>query len=204
VRVGILGGTFDPPHIGHLLAASDAVEALSLDQLVFIPNARQPLKADAPVAAAEDRLAMVRLLCAGDPRFMVDDTEVRRGGLSFTVETLREYRARAPAAALFLLIGADVVETLPSWRDPEAIAALAEVVVLIRSSDGTRPVPGSLDGVRQVATRRVDVSSTEIRARVRAGRRLTGFVPDAVAAYIAERGLYRTNDAAGAGEGNES
>ena len=204
MRVGILGGTFDPPHVGHLLTASDALEALSLDQVVFIPNALQPLKDAGPMAPGEDRLAMVRLLCAGDPRFAVDATEVTRGGLSFTVETLREYRARMPAAALFLLIGADVLETLPSWREPEAIAALAEVVVLTRSFDGTGPAPASLGGVRRVATRRVDVSSTDIRARVRAGRRLTGFVPDAVAAYIAERGLYRTNDPASTGEGNES
>lgn len=190
MRLGVLGGTFDPPHMGHLMAASDALELLGLDQLIFVPAAEQPLKREAVVASASDRLAMVRLLVDGDARFRVDPLEIDRGGLSFTVDTLRSLRARhggPDAVALVLLVGQDVIATLPKWREPEALPELADIAVLTR-------VGGETPSVRvgtSIATRRVDVSSTEIRARVRAGQSIHGFVPDAVAAYIAARGLYR-------------
>jgi nicotinate-nucleotide adenylyltransferase len=187
VRLGILGGTFDPPHHGHLLAASDAVDALGLDRVLFIPNAVQPLKAGvAPAAPAAHRLAMTQLLVAADPRFAVDPIEVERGGLSFMVETVQAIATRTPGAALFLLLGADAAATLPRWREPDRLASLAQVVVLTRA--GTADAPPA--GLRQLATRRVDISSTEIRARVRAGLPLTGFVPDAVAAYVRDHAVY--------------
>jgi nicotinate-nucleotide adenylyltransferase len=189
-RIGVLGGTFDPPHVGHLLAASDAFEALALDELLLVPAAEQPLKRETVVAPASDRLAMTRLLVEGDRRFRVDALEIDRGGLSFTVDTLRTLQARfggASAVALVLLIGQDVVSTLPKWREPEALASLVDLVVLTRSSG---EIADARVG-RTIATRQVDVSSTEIRARVRAGQSIHGFVPDAVAAYIAARGLYR-------------
>jgi nicotinate-nucleotide adenylyltransferase len=200
VRIGIFGGTFDPPHVGHLLAASDACEALSLDRLAFVPNAQQPLKREAAMAGAEDRLEMVRCLTAGDPRFEVDGSEVRRGGLSYTVETLREYRVRMPAAALILLIGEDVVDTLPAWREIGEIRAMADIVVLTRA---VADAAVAADGVRRLPTRRLDLSSTEIRDRAAAGRPLTGFVPPAVAAYIEEHRLYRARAAAPAPRRNE-
>ncbi len=187
MKLGLFGGTFDPPHLGHYLAAVDAAEALGLDEVVWIPAATQPLKAEGAAAAGEHRLAMTRLAVAGDARFHVDSLELDRGGLSFTVETLRAFRARNPAAALFLLVGEDAAAHLPKWREPGQVRALAEVVVLTRGGAGfTRP-----DGMRALATRRVDISATEIRARVREGRSIQGFVPDAVAAYIAAHGLYR-------------
>lgn len=189
MRVGILGGTFDPPHIGHLLAASDAVEALALDRLLIVPTAEQPLKAGIVVASAAQRLEMTRRMAGGDPRFEVDPIEIERGGLSFTVDTLRSLRVRFAAdseLALFLLVGADVLATLPKWREPEALRTLASVVVLTR--DGGPDLPSD---VRALKTRQVDMSSTEIRARVRDGRSIRGFVPDAVADYIATERLYR-------------
>jgi nicotinate-nucleotide adenylyltransferase len=189
MRVGIFGGTFDPPHVGHLLAASDAVEALALDRLLIIPAAEQPLKAGIVMASAAQRLEMTRRLAGSDPRFVVDPVEIERGGLSFTVDTLRTLRARFAAdseLALFLLIGADVLTTLPKWREPDALRALAEVVVLTRDGGGELP-----PGMQALKTRRVDVSSTEIRTRVRDGRSIRGFVPDAVADYIATERLYR-------------
>jgi nicotinate-nucleotide adenylyltransferase len=192
MRIGLFGGTFDPPHVGHLLAASDAIEALMLDRLVFIPAAQQPLKAESPASPATDRLAMVRAMVEGDGRFAVDPVEIERGGLSYTVDTLRVLRERwreDKHLALFLLLGADAVATLPKWREPEAVAALAEIVVLTRSASPAPP-PGQMSG-RTVGARRVDVSSTEIRARVRAAKSIHGFVPDRVAEYIAGAGLYR-------------
>ncbi|MBX3132724.1 MAG: nicotinate-nucleotide adenylyltransferase [Gemmatimonadaceae bacterium] len=189
-RIGILGGTFDPPHIGHLLLALDAVEALGLDQLVFVPAARQPLKQGVPMTAAEHRLAMVRLLAAADSRFHVDDSEVTRGGLSFTIDTVRGLRTAHPDAELFLLMGADTAATLPQWRETEALALLVQVAVAGRG-DGPMPKPAGFR-VQPLPSRRVDISATEIRVRVGAGRSIRGFVPDAVADYIAAHGLYRT------------
>ena len=188
MRVGIFGGTFDPPHLGHWLACVDAAEALSLDLVAWVPAAQQPLKAGAvAVTDAAHRLAMATIMVQGDDRFTVDAVELERGGLSFTVETLRTYRTRHPGAALFLLLGRDAAALLPNWREPEAVRELAEVVVLTRGGEAVE-LP---DGVRAIATRRVDISATEIRARVAAGRSIRGFVPDAVAAYIAAHGLYR-------------
>jgi nicotinate-nucleotide adenylyltransferase len=135
---------------------------------------------------------MVRAMVEGDERFAVDPVEIERGGLSYTVETLRVLRQRWSGdkqLALFLLMGADAVATLPKWREPEAVAALAEIVVLTRSAGSAAPA-GHLSG-RAVGTRRVDVSSTEIRARVRAAKSIHGFVSDRVAEYIAGAGLYR-------------
>lgn len=189
MRVGIFGGTFDPPHLGHLMAASDAFEALGLDQLVFIPAGTQPLKAGNTMSPAADRLAMLQLLVAGDDRFSVDSMEIDRGGLSFTVDTLRSLRQRWPAgtADLSVLLGADAAAQFPQWKDPAAVLALAEVVVLTRS-EAPEAVPPGLRGLR---TRRVDVSSTEIRERVKAGKPVGALVTEPVAAYIARTGLYR-------------
>lgn len=190
MRIGIFGGTFDPPHIGHLLAATDACELLELDRLVFVPTATQPLKIGVPASTAEDRLAMVRLLAEPDPRFSVEDVEVRRGGLSFTVDTLRTFRERWPAgtAELVLLLGVDAAAQFPLWKDPDAVLAMAQVVVMTR---GEQSAPGLATGLSTVATRRVDLSSTEVRERVRRGRTVRGLVTEGVAAYIERRGLYR-------------
>lgn len=189
MRIGLLGGSFDPPHVGHLLAASDAFEALELDRLVFIPAAVQPLKADRTTAAAKQRLAMTKMLAGSDPRFDVDSIEIDRGGLSYTVDTLTALTLRWPSATLFWLVGADIVSSFGQWRQPERIVELATVVVLQRageSAGGTLPA-----GMRCLPTRRIDVSSTEIRQRVREGRSVRGFVPDAVAEFIAAERLYR-------------
>jgi nicotinate-nucleotide adenylyltransferase len=189
VRIGLLGGSFDPPHVGHLLAASDAYEALQLDRLLFIPAAVQPLKVDRIPARTEQRLAMTKLLAGSDPRFDVDAIEIDRGGLSYTVDTLTTLRLRWRSAELFWLVGADIVSSFAKWRDPERIVELATVVVLQRAGDNAgENLPA---GMRCLATRRIDVSSTEIRQRVREGRSVRGFVPDAVAEFIAAERLYR-------------
>ena len=200
MRVGIFGGTFDPPHVGHLLVAVDALERLGLDRLVVIPAATQPLKAGEIGASPEQRLAMTRLMVDGDPRFEVDPIEIERGGISFTVDTLRALAARWPGAELFFLTGADVLGTFHRWREPERVRELATLVVLERDGGGPArdggsapPPPVELPGGPPVmlATRRVDVSSTEIRARLRAGQSIRGFVPEAVADFIRSARLYR-------------
>jgi nicotinate-nucleotide adenylyltransferase len=193
VRLGIFGGSFDPPHVGHLLVAEDACEELALDRLVFVPAARQPLKAGREVADAAHRLAMVRLLADGNPRFEVSAVEVERAGLSFTVETLTHFAAQYPAAERFFLVGADVMTTFAQWREPERVLQLARLVVLHRADAAPADVPAGGDraAIRQLSTRRIDVSSTEIRQRVRDGKPVRGFVTDNIAAYIARHDLYR-------------
>jgi nicotinate-nucleotide adenylyltransferase len=193
VRLGIFGGSFDPPHVGHLLAAQDACEQLSLDRLVFVPAATQPLKAGGSAAGAEQRLAMVRLLVDSDSRFEVSTVEVERAGLSFTVDTLSHFAAAHPTAERFVLLGTDVLATFAQWREPERVLQLARPVILVRQGDvvPTLPAGVSADVLLRLPTRRVDVSSTEIRERVLGGRSIRGFVTDDVAAYIASNGLYR-------------
>ena len=193
MRLGIFGGTFDPPHVGHLLAAEDAVERLSLDRLVFVPAATQPLKADRAVAPAEHRLAMVRLMADGDARFDVSAVEVDRSGLSFTVDTLTHFAMEYPKAERFLLLGADVLATFAYWREPRRVLELATPVVLTRSDEAPWALPEGVDEtrIRRLPTRRIDVSSSEIRERVRSRKPLRGFVTDGVAAYIEHAGLYR-------------
>jgi nicotinate-nucleotide adenylyltransferase len=203
MRIGIFGGSFDPPHNGHLLVAQDARDALALDLVVVVPAATQPLKADGQTAA-QHRLAMVERCFAGLDGFVVDALEIERGGLSFMVDTVTVLRRRWPSATLHLLVGDDVVATLPRWRDPERLLSLAQLVVLRRGSDGgsgasdwagpvpsaPSPVLAAIGAAPRLETRVVEVSSTEVRMRVQEGRAIRGFVPAAVEAYIASAGLY--------------
>ena len=187
MRLGIFGGTFDPPHVGHLLVVADALEKLRLDRVAFVPAAVQPLKAGQQVTNPEHRLAMVRLLVGDDPRFSVDPIEIEREGLSYTVETLTAFAERHPQSERFFLVGTDVLASFGQWREPARVVRLATLAVMERDGE-TAHLP---EGAIRVATRRVDVSSTEIRERVRRGRTIRGFVPEAVEAYIASQRLYR-------------
>lgn len=190
MRLGIYGGSFDPPHLGHLLTASDACERLALDRLVWVPAGVQPLKAGLARATPAQRLAMVRLLTAGDARFEVDPVEIERDGLSYTVDTVAAYAARYPDAERFLLVGADVPGSFHLWKEPDRIRSLATLAVLERAADGAGTgVPA--EGMLRLPTRRVDVSSTEIRARLADGRSIHGFVPESVARFIEAERLYR-------------
>ena len=164
---------------------------LRLDRLIFVPAGVQPLKPDAAGATGPQRLAMVRAMVAGMPAFDVSSLEVDRPGLSFTVDTVRHFATQFPAAERFLLLGADVLPTFAQWRDPVEIVRLAKPVVLVRGT--AEHIPAELAGapLTTLATRRVDVSSTEIRERVRGGQPLRGFVTDGVADLIARDGLYR-------------
>lgn len=193
MRIGLLGGSFDPPHTGHLLAASDAFDALSLDRVVLIPTAVQPLKRGTDVTPAEQRLAMTRALVDGDPRFAVDSIEIERGGLSYTVDTLSALAERWPAAELFWLVGTDVTSTFAKWREPARIGELATIVILQRK--GEEPDLSAMPATARVLpTRRIDVSSTEIRRRVAEGKSIRGFVPESVAELIAAQRLYGQNE----------
>jgi nicotinate-nucleotide adenylyltransferase len=192
VRIGVFGGTFDPPHVGHLLLASDARDALSLYRLIFIPAGAQPFKVDTPpIASPRDRLEMVRLAVADDASYTVDDAEISRNGLSYTVDTLEHLSKRYAGAELFLLLGEDSLASFDQWREPRRIRELASLAAMRRaggSEGGAKSMPS---GVVEVSTRRIDVSSTEIRKRLRAGQSIKGFVPESVERFIEARGLYR-------------
>jgi nicotinate-nucleotide adenylyltransferase len=191
VRLGVLGGTFDPPHLGHLLGASDAFEALSLDRLLFVPAKVPPYKSRTVQATPEQRLRMLELSIGDDPRFEASRLELERDGLSFTVDTLDVLAKSTPGASLFMLIGDDLATQVASWRDARRIADLATIVVLVRATAVTKSSLESTLPMLRLPTRRIELSSTEIRDRVGAGRSIHGFVTDAVAAFIDAAGLYR-------------
>jgi nicotinate-nucleotide adenylyltransferase len=208
VRIGIFGGTFDPPHVGHLISAADAADALSLDRIVFIPAAAQPLKVGRAVASPDQRLAMTTLMAGDEPRLAVDAIEIERAGLSYTVETVAELTRRAPGHEWFVIMGADVVRSFARWRDPLGILRMAGLVILRRGDIDPaaiagwmpRDEAGQVPAYQIVASRRVDVTSTEVRARVSAGRSIRGFVPEAVETYIERGGLYRNGNGFGEGD----
>ena len=190
MRIGLLGGSFDPPHNGHLLVAGDALIALRLDRVLFIPAATQPLKVGQAGGTPQQRLAMVDRLLQGESDMALCDIEIQRGGLSYTVDTLTALTAEHHGSELFWLVGADVTRSFAKWRSPERIVELATLVVLQRTDEV--PDLSGLPGHPQLlATRRIDISSTEIRRRVREGKSIRGFVPDSVADFIASEGLYR-------------
>lgn len=191
MRLGVLGGTFDPPHIGHLLAAGDAFEELSLDKLLFVPSSLPPYKSHSVQGTPEQRLRMLQLTIGVDPRFEASRLELDRVGLSFTVDTLAALAAEMPGVSLFMLIGEDLATQIASWRDAARIADLATIVVLVRATAVPASALESSLQMTRLATRRIELSSTEIRDRVRAGRSIHGFVTDAVAAFIDAAGLYR-------------
>ncbi|MFL5527776.1 MAG: nicotinate-nucleotide adenylyltransferase [Gemmatimonadaceae bacterium] len=192
MRIGVFGGTFDPPHVGHLLLAADAREALHLDRLVFVPAAAQPFKVHRPaVASPNDRLEMVRLAVADDANYSVDATEIDRKGLSYTVDTLEHLTSRYLGAELFLLLGQDTLRSFEQWKDPGRIRELATLAVMNRSGSEASGGASGPTGVLKVSARRVDVSSTEIRERLSTGKSIKGFVPESVERFIEARGLYR-------------
>jgi len=186
VKLGLFGGTFDPPHLGHLIAAQDARTILGLDTIVFVPAASPPHKRDEDITPAGTRLAMLRAAVADDPSFEVDDLELHRSGPSYTVDTVRTYRERLPDAGIVLLMGSDQYAEFDTWREPEVIRRLATIAVLTR--EGGRADPA--DGVLTARVTRIDISSTEIRRRVRNGEPIGYMVPPAVEALIRLNSLY--------------
>lgn len=187
MRVAVLGGSFDPIHHGHLIVATALKEVLEVNEFRWVPAGEQPFKVGQHKAAASHRVRMAELAVGSEAGFVVDRIEVERPGPSYTVDTLRELASAQANAEWLLLLGADAAKLFPSWRDPAAIKAQATVVVFARA--GEEPPAGVAD--RVVTVPRVDVSSTDIRERVRSGRSIRFLVPDAVSEYIAAQGLYR-------------
>ncbi|MFN2431345.1 MAG: nicotinate-nucleotide adenylyltransferase [Gemmatimonadota bacterium] len=191
--MGVLGGSFDPVHVAHLLVAERAREALELDRVLFVPARGQPLKRHAATAPADDRLALLRLAVEGNPAFEVSTLELEREEPSYTVDTLRELRARAPGAELFLILGADAYALLPRWREAGEVRRLARIVLVPRGRASCAGTEGAADDsdVLRIDVPELAVSASDIRAWVAARRTIRYLVPDAVRRHILERGLYR-------------
>lgn len=192
MTLGILGGTFNPPHTGHLIVAEAARSELALDKILFIPAAIPPHKIHHDIAAPHHRVEMVRRAVQGNPYFAVSEMEVRRGGVSFTVDTLRQLQREQPDARLFLLIGMDNLPEFLTWRSPESILELATVVVMTRPGFAANDVPPDLKGrVRMCPVPTIGIASSAIRARVKEGKSIRYLVADSVRDYIHHHKLYR-------------
>jgi nicotinate-nucleotide adenylyltransferase len=189
MKLGLFGGSFDPVHLGHLLVAQAAVEELGLDRLFFIPAAQSPFKAKNQIAPAEIRLQLLRLALAGKTNCEIDDQEIRRGGISYSVETLRDYAKRFPGAQLFYLIGADNISKLNEWREASELAKLAEFVAVPRPGETAAEFPKPFRG-RILKGFPIEISSSQIRARVKANLPVENFVPPFVAEAIHVAKLY--------------
>ena len=205
MRIGVFGGSFDPVHLGHLLAAECCREQAGLDRVLFVPAATPPHKRDRTLAPAEDRLAMLRLATGGHDAFEVDPLEIDRGGVSWTVDTLAALAASRPGAELRLVLGPDALADLPTWREPERIVSLAEPLAVERESlddvaalaaDSRLAALLGPDRLARLVAGRVRMPAVGIRAsgireRVATGRSIRFLVPRAVEAYVKTHRLYQ-------------
>jgi len=189
MKLGLFGGSFDPVHLGHLLVAQAAVEELGVDKLFFIPAAQSPFKPENEMAPGAIRLQLLRLALAGKTNCEIDDQEIRRGGVSYTVDTLRDYAKRFPQAELFYLIGADNAAKLGEWREAGELAKLAQFVAVPRPGGVEANFPPQFRG-RTLKGFPFGVSSSQIRARLKAGLPIDSLVPPFVAETIRIQGLY--------------
>ena len=201
-RIGILGGTFDPPHLGHLLIAETARVALELETVLFLPAGEPWLKSGQRIAPADHRLNMVRVAVADNPGFCVSDCEIRRSGATYTVDTLRELRCAYPNdVGFYFIVGSDVLNQFHRWKEPESILELCRLAVIerpggpadgIATLSGRFPLQVESGAVVAVAAPRVDFSASELRRILAAGQSVRYQVPDPVADYIKRHELYRT------------
>ena len=197
MKVGLLGGTFNPPHLGHLICAQEALLALALDRVLFVPAGVPPHKAVESDPGIEARIAMCEAAVAGDGRLGVSRADADRDGPAFTVELLRTLHAANPEDELWFVVGGDMAHALPTWREPEEVLTLARLAVAEREQVGREAIAARLAGlagaperVRFFSMPRIDISSSSVRHRVAAGAPVRYLVPEAVAAQIARDGLY--------------
>jgi len=193
LRIGLFGGTFDPPHRGHIAVAADVADALDLDQVLWIPAGQPPHKSSVSAAPLALRLEMTCAVVKADLRFEVSKIEAERGGISYTLDTVRTLRKRYPGTILFLIIGVDQFQKFGTWRNPEKLLELAELVVMDRGGQSGQdyvPEIEVIDKVHFVSVSRVDISSTDVRLAVHEGKEVSAFVPAEIAQIILREGLY--------------
>jgi len=199
-RLGVFGGTFDPPHYGHLVAAEEAAEQLGLPRVLFVPTGQPPHKRDEPVTPVHHRVRMTELAIADNPRFVLSRVDVDRPGVSYTADTLALLRAAyGPDTELYFICGMDMLASFLTWHEPARVIAQCQLVAVTRPSYPLvdvaaleRALPAARGRIHVLRVPGIDISSTELAERVAAGRSLRYLTPPAVAAYIREHGLYRT------------
>lgn len=193
MKIGFLGGSFDPVHFGHLMAAQDAFEQQKLDRLILVPAAQAPLKPNDVQSTSEQRLAMLRAATEWDRRFEISDFELRRGGVSYTIDSARHFRALYPNDELYWVIGGDQLPRLHLWKDVAELVKLVEFIFLERPGYPVRAHP-DIPGLRlhRCDGHLLAINSTELRERTRLGLSLDYFVPHKAIVYIRENGLYRS------------
>ncbi len=192
MKIGFLGGSFDPVHFGHLIAAQDVYEQYHFDRLFLVPAAQAPLKAQDMQSVTEDRLAMLRAACEWDHRLEIADYELNKGGVSFTIDSVRHFRQQFPQDELFWIIGGDQLPLLHKWKDINQLASMVEFIFLERPGHPSKPhtdIPGLR--LHRCDGHLIEISSSELRQRVRHGRSLNYFCPQKVIAYIESKKLYR-------------
>jgi nicotinate-nucleotide adenylyltransferase len=189
MKIGIYGGTFNPVHLGHLLVAQAAMEELGLDKLFFVPAAQSPFKTENEMAPAQIRLQLLRLALAGKTNCEIDEQEIKRGGISYAIKTVRDYAKRFPNAKLFYLIGADNVATLNKWKDANELAKLAEFVAIPRPDETVAEFPKPFRG-KMLKGFPIEISSSQIRARIKAGLPIDNLVPPFVTEAIHTAKIY--------------
>lgn len=188
MKIGILGGTFNPIHLGHLILAEEAREKLGLDKIIFVPAYLPPHKDNGGVIIpAEERLSMVRLAIKGNPAFSVSDLEIRRGGRSYTIDTVRQFRARFPKHKLFFIIGSDLLNYLKEWKDVRDVISLVTFIAATRPGYALERIPAY---IRTLSIRAVDISAFEIRKRIKEGKSFRYLVTNAVYDHIRRKKLY--------------
>lgn len=192
MKIGFLGGSFDPVHFGHLLAAQDVYEQYQFDRLILVPAAQAPLKPKEVQSSLEDRLVMLRAAIEWDKRFEISDVELRRGGVSYTIDSVRHFRAIFPDDELYWIIGGDQLPRINLWKDIEELARIIEFIFLERPGHPAKPTP-DIPGLRlhRCDGHLIEISSSELRDRVRRGLSLHYFCPQKVINHIEARRLYR-------------
>jgi nicotinate-nucleotide adenylyltransferase len=191
-RIGFFGGSFDPVHSGHLIVAQDALEQMELDRIIFVPTATSPLKEKEAEVKAKERLSLLQLASDGNDRFEVSDMEITRGGMSYTIDTVSLLKAKYPQSHLFWIIGADQAVRLGEWHRIEDLIQEVEFIVHTRPSVvWERDESWTKNRVHEIESHAFDISSSEIRKRIRTGRSLRYLVPDAVLEAIKEKKLYQ-------------
>jgi len=193
-RVGVMGGTFDPIHHGHLVAASEAAAKLGLDEVVFVPTGRPALKEHLVVTEPEHRYLMTVIATASNPRFTVSRVDIERPGQTYTIDTLRDLAAQRPDADLFFITGADAIAQMVRWKDVDSLWSMAHFVAVTRPGH-VMPLTGiPEESVTRIEIPALTISSTDCRERARSGQPVWYLVPDGVVQYISKHGLYRGQD----------
>lgn len=188
MKIGILGGTFNPVHIGHLILAEEAREKIGLDKIIFVPTYLPPHKNNSEIASASDRFEMIKTAISKNKSFLVSDIEIKRQGKSYTIDTIREFKKKYPKDELYFISGSDVLKYLEDWKDLSEILKIVKFVVATRPGYPLEKIPSYIS---TVSIRAVDVSAFEIREAIKENKSFRYLVPEPVSGYITKKKLYR-------------